>query len=89
MRAIIVAIAVIVVSVIDVAPGHAQSRAQYNRCAQLASQQGHSAKSTKGRRFINRCVQRGAYRGPRRESPRCPSRDDPFARSAYPSWMCP
>ena len=90
MRAIIALTAVFVaVTLVALGPSHAQSKAQYNRCAQLASKQGLTAKSAKGRRFINRCLQRGSYRGPPRESPGCPSRDNPMARSAYPSWMCP
>jgi hypothetical protein len=54
----------------------------YNRCAALASQQGLNPKSKSGRRFVDRCMQRGTYGS----SPNCP--DDPRARSAYPAWMC-
>ena len=90
MRAIVVATTVVAVSVITLAPSYAQSGAQYYRCAELASRQGFSLRTTSGRRFINRCMQRGAYRGgPPREDPRCPTRDAPWARSSYPSWMCP
>jgi len=56
---------------------------RYNRCVGLASQQGLSAKSASGRRYINQCMQRDTYRPSRN----CP--DDPRARSAYPAWMCP
>jgi hypothetical protein len=56
---------------------------RYNRCVELASQHGLSAKSASGRKYINRCMQRGTYRPSRN----CP--DDARARSAYPAWMCP
>jgi len=85
----VVATAVVAASLIALAPSYAQSRSQYNRCAELASRQGLGTTSASGRRFINRCMQRGTYRGPPREDPGCPTRDDPRARSAYPSWMCP
>lgn len=90
MRPIIIATAVVAANVFALAPSHAQTRAQYNRCAEAAVRQGFSVNSTSGRRFINRCLQRSAYRGPPREWPGCPPRDaDPVTRSSYPSWMCP
>ena len=95
MRTNIVAIAVLAaavaaVSLIAPAPGYAQSRTQYDRCAGLAAQQGLGTRSASGRRFIERCLQRGAYRGEPREWAGCPPRDgDPVTRSSYPAWMCP
>jgi hypothetical protein len=86
MRVILVAVAVVALSIIALVPSHAQSRAQYNRCAELAARQGLSTRSASGRRFINRCLQRAVDRAPRPSS-NCP--DDPRARSAYPAWMCP
>jgi hypothetical protein len=56
MRAIITAIAVILVSLMTVGLSFAQTRSQtssYNRCAALASQQGLNAKSASGRNFIS------------------------------------
>ncbi len=81
MRVIIVAAAAAALLAATVEPGYSQS---YNRCAQLASKQGLSAKSASGRNFINRCMRQ---RQPPRASQNCP--DDPFARSAFPSWACP
>ena len=83
MRAIIAAVAVFVMSLMASEPGFSQTNS-YNRCAQLASQQGLRAKSASGRRFINRCMQRQNQQRPSRSCP-----DDPRARSAYPAWMCP
>lgn len=86
MRAIITAIAVIMVSLMTAGPSFAQSRSQtssYNRCAGLASQQGLNPKSASGRNFISRCMQQGGAYG---SSQNCP--DDPRTRSAYPAWMC-
>jgi len=86
MRAIITAIAVVMVSLMAVGLSFAQTRSQtnsYNRCAALASQQGLNPKSASGRNFISRCVQQGETYG---SSPNCP--DDPRTRSAYPAWMC-
>jgi hypothetical protein len=90
MRAIIATAAVAALLSMAVGPSYAQS--SYNRCVQRASQQGLSAKSASGRKFINRCMQRGtksratATRSPSDSSRNCP--DDPKARSAYPAWMC-
>lgn len=86
MRAIITAIAVIMMSLMTVGLSFAQSRVQsssYNRCAALASQQGLNAKSASGRNFISRCMQQGEAYGSSRNCP-----DDPRTRSAYPAWMC-
>ena len=87
MRVIFTATVIMAVSLMGVAPGFAQT-SKYNRCAELASRQGLSTKSASGRKFINRCMQRGAYgSSPNYGSSRnCP--DDPRARSAYPAWMC-
>jgi hypothetical protein len=92
MRVIIAAAAVAAVSLMALAPSFAQTRSQanmHNRCVDLAARQGLNTKSASGRRFINRCMQRGTYgSSPNYGSSRnCP--DDPRARSAYPSWMCP
>jgi hypothetical protein len=90
MRAIIATAAIAALLSMAIGPSYAQS--SYNRCVQRASQQGLSAKSASGRKFINRCMQqRGTtkQRGtPSGSSPNCPD-DDPFSSSAYPSWMCP
>ncbi len=86
MRIIITATAVVAVSLAAAGLSSTQTWSQtgtYNRCVELAARQGLKAKTASGRRFINRCMQRGTY-GP---SPNCP--DDPRARSAYPAWMCP
>jgi hypothetical protein len=92
MRIIITATAVVALSLLVQGLGLTQAGAQtsYNRCVELASRQGLKAKSASGRKFINRCMQRGTtkQRGtPSGSSPNCPD-DDPFSRSAYPSWMC-
>jgi hypothetical protein len=64
----------------------------YQRCAELASREGLNVKSSSGRRFVNRCMQRDTYQGDTygqgsyRPSRNCP--DDSKARSAYPAWMC-
>ena len=87
MRAIIIAAAIVAASLMTPGSSSAQYRSQadrYNYCAQLASQQGLSPKSASGRRFVSRCMQQ---RGTSGSSRNCP--DDPRARSAYPSWMCP
>jgi len=79
----VMATAAVVVAVSLMAQGLSFAQiGSYNRCAELASRQGLNAKSASGRKFINRCMQRGTYRS----SPNCP--DDPRARSAYPSWYC-
>jgi len=82
MRVIIATAAVAALLSMAAGPSYAQST--YNRCVELASRQGLSAKSASGRKFINRCMQRGTKS---RASRNCP--DDPRARSAYPAWMCP
>ena len=82
MRVMILAPAVAALLLATVEPGYSQS---YNRCAQLASQQGLSANSASGRKYINRCMARRQQ--PPRPSNNCP--DDPRARSAFPSWACP
>jgi hypothetical protein len=77
--------AVVTVSLLASGLSFAQTGSQtnrYNRCVELASRQGLSAKSASGRKFVSRCMQRTTYES----SPNCP--DDPRARSAYPSWMC-
>ncbi|MBX9774484.1 MAG: hypothetical protein K2Y71_08715 [Xanthobacteraceae bacterium] len=56
----------------------------YQRCVELASQQGVNVKSASGRRYVDRCMQRDTCPGPSRNCP-----DDSKARSAYPAWMCP
>ena len=81
MRVIIATAAVAALLAMTVEPSYSQS--SYNRCVQLASQQGLNAKSASGRKFVNRCMQQ---RQQPRASRNCP--DDPRARSAYPSWMC-
>ena len=88
MRITITAIAFVAMSLVAIELSYAQTRSTYNRCAELASQQGLSTRSASGRRFINRCLQRTNQRT-NYGSSRCPPRDDPWARSAYPSWMCP
>jgi hypothetical protein len=85
MRVIFTATAVVTVSLMASGLSFAQTGSQtnrYNRCVELASQQGLNAKSASGRKFMSRCMQRATYGS----SPNCP--DDPRARSAYPSWMC-
>lgn len=60
----------------------------YDRCVERAARQGLNVKSTSGRKFVNRCMQRDTtQRDTPRPSRNCP--DDPKARSAYPAWMCP
>jgi hypothetical protein len=91
MRTVIAATAIVMVSLIALGQGFAQTWSQpysYDRCAALASRQGLSANSRSGRAFISRCMQRGSYeRGTYGRSRNCP--DDPKARSAFPAWMCP
>ena len=91
MRIISTATAVIAVSLMVLGLSLAQTWSQtnsYDRCVELAWQQGLSAKSRSGRAFISRCMQRRTYeRTPYGRSRSCP--DDPKARSAYPAWMCP
>ena len=82
MRVLISAATLVAASLMAMAPSFAQT-GSYNRCVELAARQGLSANSASGRRYINRCMQRDTYRPSRN----CP--DDPRARSAYPSWMCP
>jgi hypothetical protein len=84
MRIIIAAAAIVAVSLMTLGSSLAQT-GRYNRCVALASQQGLSAKSASGRRYINRCMQRGDYGAS--PSRNCP--DDARARSAFPAWMCP
>jgi hypothetical protein len=91
MRIAITGTTVIAVSLMTLGLSFAQPWSQtntYNRCAELAARQGLNLKSASGRRFVNRCMQRGTYmpRGTYGSSPNCP--DDPRARSAYPAWMC-
>lgn len=81
MRLVVTAIAIVAVSLM--AQGLSFAQTKYNRCVELASQQGLNTKSASGRKFINRCMQRGATSGSSRNCP-----DDPRARSAYPAWMC-
>jgi hypothetical protein len=86
MRIIITVAAVVSLGIVAQGLSFAQSgsqRGQHSRCAQLASQQGLSAKSASGRKFIARCMER---RQTYESSRNCP--DDPKARSAYPAWMC-
>jgi hypothetical protein len=92
MRVVIAAAAVAVVSLMALDSSFTQASAQANmrnRCVELAARQGLSTKSASGRNFVARCMQRGTYgSSPNyRPSRNCP--DDPRARSAYPSWMCP
>ena len=85
MRAVIAA-AIVVTSLLASGLSFAQSgwhANTYQRCVELAGRQGLNAKSSNGRRFVSRCMQRDDYRPSRN----CP--DDPKARSAYPAWMCP
>ncbi len=85
MRVIMTATALAAVSLMALGLSSTETASQtskYNRCAELASQQGLKAKSASGRKFISRCMQRE----PHGSSPNCP--DDPRARSAYPAWMC-
>ena len=83
MRIIIItATAVLAVNLMALGLSFAQT-GSYNRCVELASRQGLSAKSTRGQNFVARCMQR-TNPGPSRNCP-----DDPKARSAYPAWMCP
>jgi hypothetical protein len=91
MRIVITGITIIAVSLMTSGLSSAQPWSQtytYNQCVELALRQGLGAKSASGRRFINRCMRRGAYipRETYGPSPNCP--DDPRARSAYPAWMC-
>ena len=90
-----IAAAIIIASLVASGRGLAQPGWQTNthqRCSELAAQQGLNVKSSSGRRFVNRCMQRDSYQGERygegsyRPSRSCP--DDPKARSAYPAWMC-
>lgn len=86
MRVIIATAAVAAVYLVALDSGLAQTWSQttkYNRCNELASRQGLNVRSTNGRRFMARCMQRAPV-GPSRNCP-----DDPRARSAYPAWMCP
>jgi hypothetical protein len=82
MRVLVTATTVVAVSLMSLTLSSAQT-GTYNRCVELASRQGLSVKTASGRKYINRCMQRGTYRPSRN----CP--DDPRARSAYPAWMCP
>lgn len=89
MRTFVAAVTAAVVLIILMASGlsFAQSdwrRNTYQRCVEQASQQGLNVKSTSGRKYVNRCMQRDTYPGPSRNCP-----DDSKARSAYPAWMCP
>ena len=85
MRIAIIATAAVAVGLIAPSLSFAQTWSQtntYSRCVELASRQGLNANSARGRRFVNRCMQRDTYGS----SPNCP--DDARARSAYPAWMC-
>jgi hypothetical protein len=91
MRAIVAVTAVAAVSLLALELSSTQAWSQtntYNRCVQLARQQGLNPNNSSGRRYVNRCMQRGRSGTPRTYDQRnCP--DDPRARSAFPAWMCP
>jgi hypothetical protein len=90
MRVIIAITTVVAVSLLALELSSTQASAQtnsYNRCVQLARQQGLNPKNSSGRRYVDRCMQRGRSGSPPAYDQRnCP--DDPRARSAYPAWMC-
>ena len=90
MRVIIAVAAFITVSLFALELSSTQAWSQtnsYNRCAQLARQQGLNPQSSSGRRYVNRCMQRGRSGSqPTYDQRNCP--DDPRARSAFPAWMC-